>query len=483
MDRRVALIKGNKLVQKQEKKKQPKLNKDNDPAYPYLGKSRFGIFMKIAPFFHFLFKAIFHSSFVFGLITVMGLIYAWEIGYIPFYIVILVASIFPVSYFLHKKIFRNEGKLRYFLIDGLEWWETATLLSPKNPSPGLKVVGTHLVTSRYLAVPGPESSHNGLTKKLIPAHCAFFMLPLMGLYMLGEEVEYFIIIDPVFHLAISVIWTLVAWSFAFYYMHKPLGQPRRFFIFDRKKQTLSYHPSFFSRKMVTQPWVEFEGRAVWEYRFGYSCKLIHAPTGNMLELQGPDLHWNNAGAVEAYSYVSRFMDLSQPLADKKEFERYLPEKENLDHLSTNEYFAYMDNKDKESAERRKKYHNPPADTVLSKIGSFERAVKEYPWLSAKNIWNAAHRYNREPNWDKWVRDKWGIAANEEYQVPDNEKVGEPEWFNDFYQFLKSNRSKIKYMDDDKRIKFTQDWFEETFPQLHWVDPITADKYDQEETFS
>jgi hypothetical protein len=30
------------------------------------------------------------------------------------------------------------------------------------------------------------------------------------------------------------------------------------------------------------------------------------------------------------------------------------------------------------------------------------------------------------------------------------------------------------MDDDARIKFTQDWFEETFPEQHWVDSITAE---------
>jgi hypothetical protein len=189
--------------------------------------------------------------------------------------------------------------------------------------------------------------------------------------------------------------------------------------------------------------------------------------GYILELQAPTVHWNNSGAVEAYSYVARFMDRSQSLPDEKEFERYLPEKEDLEGLTAGEYFAYMDEKDS----KRKKYHNPSADTVFSNIASFDMAVKEYPWLSAKNVWNAAHKYNREPNWDKWVRDKWGIAANEDYQVPKADQVGEPEWFDAFYRFLKSNSGKIKYMDDDARIKFTQDWFEETFPELHWVDSI------------
>jgi len=39
------------------------------------------------------------------------------------------------------------------------------------------------------------------------------------------------------------------------------------------------------------------------------------------------------------------------------------------------------------------------------------------------------------------------------------------------------------MDDDTRIMFFQDWFEETFPELHWVDPVTADNYEQEASFS
>ena len=68
--------------------------------------------------------------------------------------------------------------------------------------------------------------------------------------------------------------------------------------------------------------------------------------------------------------------------------------------------------------------------------TFDFLVEEYPWLSAKNVWNAAHKYNREPNWDKWVRDKWGLAANEDYQVPDAEKEGEPEWFSKFYAFAR-----------------------------------------------
>ena len=88
----------------------------------------------------------------------------------------------------------------------------------------------------------------------------------------------------------------------------------------------------------------------------------------------------------------------------------------------------------------------------------------------------------KPNWDKWVRDKWGLAANEDYQVPKNEREGEPAWFPQFLEFLVNNKKKIKSMDDETRILYTQEWFEATFPEFHWVDPVTADRDEQEEEF-
>ena len=476
----MALIKGNKSV-KTTKKIKPSL--DFRAILPYLKKTKLGLFNQCSSFFHFLFKFIFHSLVAIGPLFIVGLIYGYETDYVPLFSIFLIPLICIISYIAYQKIFPSEGWIRYGLTDGFSWWKTASLLSPLNPSPGLKVVGTQVVTSRFLVVPGPESTYTGLTKKIIPAHLMFGVSgALFFSLQLGQDVSYLHIVDFNFHLAFMLIWVITAWIYGFKVMDKPLGQARRFFIFDRKKQTLSYHPSFFSRKMLTYPWVEFEARAVWEHRSGYSCKLIHAPTGNMLELQGPDLHWNNAGAVEAYSYVARFMDLSQPLPDEIEFERYLPEKENLDHLSNNEYFAHMSKIDKERKLKREKYHNPNADTVFSKMASFEQAIKEHPWLSAKNVWAAAHKYGKQPNWDKWVRDKWGIAANEDYQVAKSDREGEPEWFPQFFEYLKTNKNKLKYMDDDTRIMFFQDWFEETFPELHWVDPVTADCYEQEEVF-
>ena len=396
----------------------------------------------------------------------------------------VVIIMFSASYYLSLKKITIEGKLRYLMTDGLSWFETGHLLSPKNPSPGSKVEGTQLITSRYLIVPGPESSYSGITKKLIPLFLFFLLIPLASgaVFQATYHYQYIVFINHTFHVYLTVFWFFASSAYFIWSTGRPLYQPRRFFIFDRKKQTMSYHPAFLSRRMITRPWVEFEGRAVWEHRMGYSCKLIHAHTGQLLELQGPDLHWNNAEATEAYSYVARFMDLSQPLPDKKEFERYLPEKENLDHLSVNEYFKHMNERDRDSESRRLKYQNPPAHVVLGNIKTFDFLVEEYPWISAKNVWNAAHKYNREPNWDKWVRDKWGLAANESYQVADSDKEGEPEWFDKFYDFLKVNRRKIKPMDDDTRIMFIQNWFENTFPAEHWVDPVTADNYEMEEEF-
>ena len=235
--------------------------------------------------------------------------------------------------------------------------------------------------------------------------------------------------------------------------------------------------------MVTYPWSEFEGRSVWAYRHGYHCKLIHAPTGNILELQGPDLHWNSAIATDAYSYVARFMDLSQPLIDMIEFERYLPIEGDFSHIQDEkEKVRQIMKASFKRSERRRKYHSPAVETVIAKLGSFTQAVQEHPWLSAKNIWAASHRYGLEPNWDKWARDRFGLAANEDYQVTESEREGEPDWFPQFLAFLIENTREIEKMDDEIRILFTQEWFEEAFPELHWVDPVTADRYEQEEEF-
>ena len=402
------------------------------------------------------------------------------IDYIPFYFSIIYIFCIVLSYYFSKLF--NEGWFRYFLVDGVSWWKTSSLLSPKNPSPGLKILGTQLVTSRFLVIPGPQSSYNGLVKGIIPYMCMMSFTLVLPIGISNEKAG--IQGDTGLAISLGFILLVSGMTYAFKMMGKPIYQPRRFFIFDRKEQTLSYHPSFFSRKMLTYPWVEFEGRAMAVHRSGYCCILIHAPTGNMLELQGADLHWNNAGAVEAYSYVARFMDLSQPLADEVEFERYLPRDEDLSHIKDEEEKVRMMLKSSwDRLDRRKKYHNPNADTVFSKMASFEQAIKEHPWLSAKNVWAAAHKYGKQPNWDKWVRDKWGIAANEDYQVAKSDREGEPEWFPQFFEYLKTNKNKLKYMDDDTRIMFFQDWFEETFPELHWVDPVTADSYEQEEVFS
>ena len=472
-------MKGNKPVKKNDLSRKGKAINKNELCFQYLTKEKLSIFNRLSTYAHYLLSKIFEINMILLPMVIGGLGVAYWLGYVPLFSFFIYGTIITLSFLISRKI--PEGRLSYILVDGLSWWETATLLSPQNPSPGVKVVGTQLVNSRFLVVPGPQSSYNGLARRVLPFLAFTSAIVLMPIWMLGgDDLEQG---DKGLILSLAFIWIITGSFVLFKYSNNPLGQPRRFFIFDRKRQTLSYHISFFSRKMVTYPWVEFEGRAVGAYRHGYLCKLIHAPTGNLLELQGPDLHWNNAGAVEAYSYVARFMDLSQPLPDEVEFERYLPEKENLDHLDDNEYFTYMSKKDKETKARRERYHNPNADTVFSKMASFEQAIHEHPWLSAKNVWAAAHKYGRKPNWDKWVRDKWGIAANEDYQVPDSEREGEPEWIPQFFECLKTNKNKLKYMDDDTRIMFFQNWFEETFPELHWVDPVTADSYEQEEAFS
>jgi hypothetical protein len=479
----MALMKGTKLVKKPEKPK--KLRKEDDPGSLYLKDEWLSLANRFLPLLHFLFKFIYFGILIFWPMILLILVVLYQKEDISGYPFVVVPMIFSISYYLAFKKITIEGKLRYLMTDGFSWFQTGRLLSPKNPSPGLKVKGTQLVTSRYLIVPGPESTYSGITKKLIPGFLFLSLMPLaLGAIFHAEfNDKYVVIINFNFHVYLTVAWFFASSAYFIWSMGKPLYQPRRFFIFDRKKQTLSYHPEFLSRRMITRPWVEFEGRAVWEQRAGYSCKLIHAPTGQLFELQGPDLHWNNAGAVEAYSYVARFMDLSQPLPDKNEFERYLPEKENLDHLVESKKIKQSLATFYKQQERRRRYQNPPADVVFGNIKTFDFLVKDHPWLSAKNVWNAAHKYNREPNWDKWVRDKWGLAANEDYQVPEDEKEGEPEWFDKFYAFLKANRRKIKPMDDGSRIQFTQYWFEETFPEEHWVDPVTADSYDQEEKFS
>jgi hypothetical protein len=480
----MALMKGTKLVKKPEKPK--KIRKVDDPVSLYLKDEWLSLTNRFSPFFSAFFKFLYIvliCCWPIGLLFLLLLYKHGDVSLSSFAIFIL---LFPVIYFLAFKVFKVEGKLRYLLTDGLKLAVTGRLLSPKNPSPGLRVKGTQLITSRYLVSPGPNSSYNGGLFRTHLAVLVFFIMAMFLVAMLYKKIplDYLIIVNVSVHFKVALGLSIIVGMYFFYITGTPRYQPIRFFILDRKKQTLSYHPGLLSRKMVTKSWVEFEGRAVFEYRSGYSCKLIHAPTGQLLELQGPDLHWNNAGAVEAYSYVARFMDLSQSLPNKPEFERYLPEDKELALISDKDArIRHLFSKHDEREERREKYQNPPADVVFGNIKTFDFLVKDHPWLSAKNVWNAAHKYNREPNWDKWVRDKWGLAANEDYQVPEDEKEGEPEWFDNFYAFLKANRRKIKPMDDDSRIQFTQDWFEETFPEEHWVDPVTADSYDQEENFS
>jgi hypothetical protein len=470
----MALMKGNKLIKKNEN------SKIDDPVYPYLKNQKISVFERYSSHIHFFFKIIHRGNYLVFPFFFPFILFGIFISLFPAYTIYIYIALYFISVYVVEKLIKNEGALRYLLTDGLSWWQTGTLLSPKNPSPGLKVVATQLITSRFLVVPGPESSHNGFTRHSITMLVLFSSMTLISVggfdHVITEGANQSLII------MVGVVWFLISLAFTFYALKNPMGSVRRFFIFDRKNQTVSFHTSFFSRKMKTLPWGEFEGRAVHEYRAGFSCKLIHAPTGNMFELQAADLHWNQYRAMEAYSYVARFMDLSQSLPDEKEFERYLPEKEDLSHLDSNEYFEYMDKKDEERQAKRKNYHNPSADTVFANIGSFDHAVKEYPWLSAKNVWAASHKYMLQPNWDKWVRDRSGLAVNEDYQVPENEREGKPEWLPQFLDFLTQNSKKIKHMDDDERIQFTQEWFEETFPELHWVDPVTADRYEQEEEF-
>lgn len=476
----MALIKGNKPVNKNNSQINCKADNENQSSLVYLKKEKLSLFDYFSSYLHYLLSKIFEINMILLPIFFTGLGVAYWLGYIPLFSFFIYGAVIALSFLISRKI--PAGRLSYILVDGFSWWETATLLSPQNPSPGVKVVGTQLVTSRFLIVPGPHSSYNGFARRVLPFLAFTSGIVLMPIWMLGGD--YLEQGDKGLILSLAFIWIIAGSFVLFKYSNNPLGQPRRFFIFDRKKQTLSYHPSFFSRKMVTYSWLEFEGRAVAAYRHGYLSKLIHASTGNILELQGPDLHWNNAGAVEAYSYVARFMDLSQSLPDEVEFERYLPRDEDLSHIKDEEEKVRMMLKASwDRLDRRKKYHNPNADTVFSKMASFEQAIKEYPWLSAKNVWAAAHKYGKQPNWDKWVRDKWGIAANEDYEVAESDREGEPEWFPQFFEYLKTNKNKLKYMDDDARIMFFQDWFEETFPELHWVDPVTADCYEQEEVFS
>lgn len=480
----MALVKGNKLVNKPLTKKRPKRPKEDNPAFPYLSSKWLSLYWRLAPFL----KGMSSFLLLMGVTTytlfaaVIGLAVSIH-GIDIFYLLGWLLS--PVIlYFLLKFFLKYYGRYSFLVLDGPKWMKLAQLLSPKNPSPGLKVIGTQLVTSRFLITPGPCSTYNGWFRghSVIAVFLAVGLICFTAISPSKDKpgIDILTFMDPVLQMALAGILTIISLFYAVYTLStgKNIFQPNRFFIFDRKTQRVSFHTGFFFRRMETYPWQEFEGRAMYG-QYGNSTILVHVPTGNILEMQFHNAHWNNSGAVEAYSYVARFMDLSQALPNEEEFTRYLPDVKNVDDLTAGEYFAIMN----ERGKRRDKYHNPPAGVVFGNIHSFDVLIEQNPWLSAKNVWNAAHRYNREPNWDKWVRDKWGIAANEEYQVPDNEKVGEPEWFNEFYQFLKSNRSKIKYMDDDKRIKFTQDWFEETFPRLHWVDPITADKYDQEEVFS
>ena len=446
----------------------------------YLRDKGFSLFWRVAPFIKLVLSfvlIIILTFFTMGVFMVGTSIDRGDIQ--QGYMMLWILTPF-ILYGLLKYTFRYYGRYGFWLLDGPKWMKLAQLLSPKNPSPGSKVLGTQLATSRFLITPGPCSTYNGWFR----AHSISLFFSLVGLmFFTGTKkypIDFLTFMDPALQLSLSGVLIFLSLVHCGYILAtgKNIFQPNRFFIFDRKTQRVSFHTGFFFRRMETYPWQEFEGRAMYG-QYGNSTILVHVPTGNILEMQFHNAHWNNSGAVEAYSYVARFMDLSQALPNEEEFTGYLPDIGDLDSMSIAEYSHLMNERDK----RRDKYHNPPAGVVFGNIHSFDVLIEQYPWLSAKNVWNAAHRNNREPNWDKWVRDKWGIAANEEYQVPDNEKVGEPEWFNEFYQFLKSNRSKIKYMDDDKRIKFTQDWFEDTFPQLHWVDPITADKYDQEESFS
>jgi hypothetical protein len=484
MGRIMALVKGNKLVQKKLKINNPKIPKEQDPVWPYLKSNWLSIYWRVGPFIKLILSFVLLISlcvYTFG-ISLFGI--SIDRGdFHTGYIIIWLLS--PVVIYAGLKLaFIYYGRYAFWLLDGPKWMQMAQLLSPKNPSPGLKVIGTQLVTSRYLVTPGPNSSYNGWFR----GHEIFFLFLSIGLMFftgIGEDrVEILIFMERSLQLALSGLAVFLSICYMGYSATtgRKLFKPNRFFIFDRKNQTVSFHSTLLFRRMETYPWQEFEGRAVYG-QYGYSTVLVHAPTGNILELQFMNAHWNNSGAVEAYSYVARFMDRSQSLPDEKEFERYLPEKEDISHLSEQQKINHLFLKDKLRKEKREKYHNPEANTVFSNIASFDMAVKEYPWLSAKNVWNAAHKYNREPNWDKWVRDKWGIAANEDYQVPKVDQVGEPEWFDAFYRFLKSNSGKIKYMDDESRIQFTQDWFEGTFPEQHWVDPVTADSYDQEEEFA
>jgi hypothetical protein len=484
MGRIMALVKGNKLVQKEPKIYNPKVPKEQDPVWPYLKKKYFSISCRINPLLKLTlsFCLLLTLSFYTIGISMLGISIDRGDFHAAFILIWLLSPLFIYSAL--KLIFKYYGRYAFWFLDGPKWMQMAQLLSPRNPSPGLKVIGTQLVTSRYLVTPGPNSTYNGWFRGH-PFIFFAFCIGLMFFTGLGEDrVETLIFMERSLQLALSGVLTFISIFYVGYVLTtgKNIFKPNRFFIFDRKNQSVSFHSALLFRRMETYPWQEFEGRAVYG-QYGYSTVLAHVPTGNILELQAPAVHWKNSGAVEAYSYVARFMDRSQPLPDEKEFERYLPEKEDVSHLSEQQKINHLFLKDKQRKEKREKYHNPEANTVFSNIASFDMAVKEYPWLSAKNVWNAAHKYNREPNWDKWVRDKWGIAANEDYQVPKADQVGEPEWFDTFYRFLKSNSGKIKYMDDDARIKFTQEWFEETFPELYWVDPITADSHDQEEVFS
>lgn len=475
----MALVKGGRLVKEPKKTKKIKLRNNNDPSFPYLKDKKLSLIKRLKSPIHFFFRLFFEMNIILSAVFWNLLAIGYVLGYLPAYAIVVYVIFLVASYYIGHNT--SSGRWSYYFVDGMNWFKTASLLSPTNPSPGGRVMGMQLATSRFLILPGPQSSFNGFARKVIPFMACFSAMFVIPIGML-EEIN---LTDNDQSLAISltIIWFVVGGIFLFKYAREPLGQPRRFYIFDRKKQTVSYHKSFFSREMMTYPWVEFEGRSVWAYRHGYHCKLIHAPTGNVFELQGPDLHWNSAQATDAYSYVTRFMDLSQPLIDMIEFERYLPIEDDFSHIQDEkERVRQIMRASFQRDERRRKYHNPPIETVIAKLDSFTQAVKEYPWLSAKNVWAASHRYGLEPNWDKWVRDKWGLAANEDYQVPESEREGEPEWFPQFLAFLIENTQKIKHMDDDERIKFTQEWFESTFPELHWVDPVTADRYEQEEEF-
>ena len=152
----------------------------------------------------------------------------YVLGYLPAYAIVVYVIFLVVSYFIGHNT--PSGRWSYYFVDGLSWFKTANLLSPTNPSPGGRVMGIQLATSRFLILPGPQSSYNGFTRKVVPFLSLMSGSILVPIGVMREEES-----SLGFLILVGIVWVIIGGYVLFKYSREPLGQPRRFYIFDRKK--------------------------------------------------------------------------------------------------------------------------------------------------------------------------------------------------------------------------------------------------------